>query len=135
MTVAGLQKHVRATLAHVEELFFKKNETYRSTANALSNFFEGTPVRNGRMSALQYAHTLMAKQDTQLEKAIWESQADPEFEERAMDGIVYRILLLAIRKEAQTSFFISGNKFTEEEPVRNTPGILIRTNPKKGNLT
>lgn len=114
MTPEALLGHVRAVLVDVENLFTKKNGTYRSNDNALANFFDGTPVRNNRMSALQYAHTLMAKQDTQLEKAIWENQDDPEFEERAMDGIIYRILLLVIRKEEQAPF-LSGHKLTEEE--------------------
>lgn len=93
---------VYRTLAEAAWLHAQKNKGYRSAADPLANFHEARAVKKRFMTALQYAHTLMEKQDDALCALVWSDKAvfeerggEAMFRERALDGIVYRAILLA----------------------------------------
>lgn len=98
MTVEELSVYVQEILDKIQELFKSKNANYRSARDALANFYEAEEVKRGYVTPIQYAKILMSKQDSQVTKAIWEKEIDPEFEERVLDGIVYRIILTVLYK-------------------------------------
>jgi hypothetical protein len=91
-----IPREIQEVIEHVTALFERKNRTYAGE-QWFSNFTTAPPVVMGLMCPMEYAATLCAKQDT----AVWQTIADPstprlcELPERLMDGIVYRIIMLA----------------------------------------
>jgi len=92
-----------------------KSAGYRSTADPLANFKQAAPVAKGVLTPLQYAFTLMSKQDDALVGLVWgrvtnkspgidyeydRRGGDAMLRERLMDGIVYRALMLALMEES-----------------------------------
>ena len=103
----GGHPKVYEVLARAALSYAKKNEGYRTTGDPMANFRDAPPVIKGKMTVVQYAHTLMCKQDDALTSIVWVFDAGefeargglPMFEERALGGIVYRAILLALKQE------------------------------------
>lgn len=93
-----------------------KNKGYRSDSDPFANFNEAPPVQKGLMTPLEYAYTLMSKQDDAVPRLIFERAnlkaekdgqvrkygllgGDEMLEDRLLDGIVYRCILLAIMRK------------------------------------
>ena len=101
-------REVYVALVEAALLHAAKNLGYRSSTDPLSNFRSARCVVQGQMTPMQYALTLCDKQDDALHKLVW-AGASPEFNERgglamlrerALDGITYRCLILALYVEA-----------------------------------
>lgn len=107
---------VYKALEQAADLHDAKNQGYRSADDPLANFKEAPPVTKGLLTPLQYAYTLMAKQDDALARLVWDRATrsddgvdtleyakrggDVMLRERLMDGIVYRALMLALMEDA-----------------------------------
>lgn len=112
---------VYRVLEEAAALHDAKNAGYRSAADPLANFKQSPPVAKGKLTPLQYAYTLMAKQDDALVELVWahartegllpgaemvdvvrsydQRGGDAMLRERLMDGIVYRALMIALMEE------------------------------------
>lgn len=112
---------VYRVLEEAAALHDAKNAGYRSAADPLANFKQAPPVARGKITPLQYAYTLMSKQDDAVIELVWararvhkeaghgDPEGDPEIyirrggdamlRERLMDGIVYRALMIALMDE------------------------------------
>ncbi|MCH7759817.1 hypothetical protein IIA15_00225 [candidate division TA06 bacterium] len=107
-------------------LHAEKNKGYRSDSDPLANFNEAPPVQKGLMTPLEYAYTLMSKQDDAVPRLLFERSktsasseegsafskytlmgGDKMLEERLLDGIVYRCILLAIMRKKKAYRFLS----------------------------
>lgn len=79
-------------------LFKQKNAGYSKGTDLLANFANSAPVIHGKLTPLEYAAVLVAKQDD----AVWSCLSEPnerklkELPERLMDGIVYRAIMLCL---------------------------------------
>lgn len=105
---------VYVALAQAALLHASKNKGYRSASNPFANFEESPLVAKKLLTPLQYAYTLMTKQDDALPRLVWARRAldfnfrssledeyrarggDPMLRERLLDGIVYRAIMLAM---------------------------------------
>jgi|ETNvirnome_2_300_1030623.scaffolds.fasta_scaffold02016_3 hypothetical protein len=91
----------------VAALHEKKNKNYAggkektTTKEYLSNFYNAGPVQQGRLTPQQYLTTLVAKQEENIDRCVWEGDAAhmDTLLEHIEDKIVYAILLLCIIKE------------------------------------
>tara|TARA_Y100000310_G_scaffold344774_1_gene459400 strand:- start:5993 stop:6346 length:354 start_codon:yes stop_codon:yes gene_type:complete len=91
----------------VSELHSKKNKNYagqkekKSTKEYLSNFYNAAPVKQGRLTPQQYLTTLVAKQEENIDRCVWEGDSSHIniLTEHIQDKIVYAILLLCIIQE------------------------------------
>ena len=98
---------VYEALAAAAILHANKNKGYASNGDPLDNFKSARCVQSGILNKLQYAHTLMEKQDDALSKLVWstgpiewEARGGEEmFRERALDGVIYRCLMVALRAD------------------------------------
>lgn len=90
---------IEDALLRVRRMFAHKNTGYRGAAREwYANFVTSTPVARKLVTPIGYCLILAAKQDdaafNALAKKDW-----PVFEERALDGSVYRVIALALRVE------------------------------------
>ena len=100
-------KEVYRVLTEAAILHAKKNAGYGKDTDVFGNFNESRLVKKGLLNRLQYAATLMEKQD----EAIWGllfAETKEEYtkrggyamlEERLFDGLVYRALIIAMMRE------------------------------------
>src|SRR5262245_14613063 len=111
---------VYRALARAALLHASKNQGYRSAADPFANFKESPPVTKHLLDQVQYAYTLMSKQDDALARLIWDRRSmapdfrgpgeiedsyqarggDAMLRERLLDGIVYRAIILAMMDDA-----------------------------------
>lgn len=91
---------IEEVLAQVRTMFAKKNGEYRNNEYWYNNFITSGPVLSKVSTPITYCMALAAKQDA----AVWEhiSRGDTSsalFEERILDGLVYRVIALALKQE------------------------------------
>lgn len=97
---------IRQVLDKVERLFIRKNAEYQSSRRWDANFHDSAPVSQGLLSPIIYCMTLCAKQDDAFWKAVMRGAEANEREqvnmhERLIDGVVYRIIALALLNQWQ----------------------------------
>lgn len=110
--VCGAAGHpnVYDALARAAVLHEIKNAGYRTKDDPLANFYNAAAVRKGRLTPLQYAHSQCEKQDEGLESLVFVPSGAEFIErggydmllERALDGIVYRAIMIVLARTPKT---------------------------------
>jgi len=100
---------ISQVLDSVEKLFSHKNGQYQSDSHWASAILEADVVSDGEESPLIYALNLMSKQDKAGRQLIFAAFKNaisfnkkggiPMLKERLMDGVVYRVIMLALLQE------------------------------------
>lgn len=109
---------LQKVIDNIVDLFIKKNSAYRDKSHWASAFLKNSLVTKGNLNCLEWALTQCNKQDEATYDLIFSAKDLDLFEkkggidmvvERLSDGIVYRIIVLALLKEFSIKDLVENN--------------------------